>query len=221
MLRPQTPPRRRAGPAALVLGAHVLAALLLARLGTWSDRGPPAAERLPLVVRLLSLAPPTPAPAPPPPPHRQQRAATAPAVPMRQPAAARAVQSTPALTMPPAAALPATPEPALPAPDPAPAPPPPLNLALPRGASAPWRRQLPALEDPRSNSARATFESELRAAMGGDGRWALERIDEDHIRLRNGSTCIDIRRSRAEQLDGFNRSFSPKPWMGGDRPYRC
>jgi hypothetical protein len=210
---PTTLPRRRASAQALVATAHVLAVLLLARLGAWSDRGAPAAERPPLLVRLLS---PLPSPV-----HRAPSAVTLPAA--RVPAAAPVSPPAPAPAAPAISAAPTTLEAPAPVPAPAPPPPapPPLNLALPRGASAPWRQRLPALDDPRSNSARATFESELRAAMGGDGRWALERIDDDHIRWRNGSTCIDIRRSRSEQLDGFNRGFSPKPWMAGDPPYRC
>ncbi len=90
--------------------------------------------------------------------------------------------------------------------------PPALNLALPRAASATWRQRPAPMDDPRANTAKATFESRLQAAMGGDGRWTEERIDGDRVRFRRGNTCVDFTRSRAEQLDSFNQTFSPKPW---------
>jgi hypothetical protein len=228
MPRPLHPQRHRAGAAALVLAAHLLALMLLARLAAWGDREPHVAAQPPLVVQLLRLAPPQRAmeavPARVAPTRRPEVTKPLPKpVPASVPVPAPAPTAPPQAISPPAGPAPAAtaaipPAPAAPASATAP---PPLNLALPRRAAAPWRQRLPALDDPRSNTARATFEDQLREAMGGDGRWALERIDEDHIHYRNGSTCVDIRRSRAEQLDGFNRGFSPKPWLAGDRPYRC
>lgn len=90
----------------------------------------------------------------------------------------------------------------------------PLNLILPRSASAPW--QLPrnaALDDPRSNTARATFDSRLRNAMGGDGAWVEERLDNDRVRFRRGSECVEMTRSRAGQLDPANGAFRDL-WAG-------
>jgi hypothetical protein len=95
-----------------------------------------------------------------------------------------------------------------------------LNLALPTGASAPWRQRNPVLDDMRGRSARASFESQLVGAMGGDGRWAEERIDNDRIRFRRGNTCVDMERSRSERIDPFNSSYSPKPWLAG-KPSPC
>jgi hypothetical protein len=88
------------------------------------------------------------------------------------------------------------------------APPAALNLSLPRGASAPWRQRNPALDDPRSNTARLTLEQKLANAMGGDGSWHEERLDLDTVRWRRGNECILATRSRAGQLElGSNGAF--------------
>jgi hypothetical protein len=215
---------RYAAPTLLFVAAlHVLLAALLASLGVWRDRVPGTAAPPPLTVWLLRAferAPAQVAPAISP---------SSPARPLRpsSPKPAAAVQ---------AIMLPANPgsmaaEPA--APGAAPAVPgaatgstaavdtaTPLNLALPRGASAPWRQRNPVLDDTRGRSARATFESMLADAMGGDGRWVEERIDNDRVRFRRGNTCVEMERSRSARIDSFNSSFSPKPWLAG-KPSRC
>jgi hypothetical protein len=77
----------------------------------------------------------------------------------------------------------------------------PLNLQLPRGASAPWRQRNPALEDARVLAPALTLERRLAQAMGGDGQWQTERLDNDRLRLRRGAECVMVVRSRAGQLD--------------------
>jgi hypothetical protein len=130
----------------------------------------------------------------------------------------RAAATSPTITLPdttpaaPDAATAGTPAPTATVPAPADTPAP-LNLVLPRAASAAWRQRPTPMDDPRANTAKATFESKLQAAMGGDGRWLEERIDGDRVRFRRGDTCVDFTRTRAEQLDSFNQSFSPKPWV--------
>ena len=102
-----------------------------------------------------------------------------------------------------------------------PAPPQPLNLALPRGASAPWRAaRNPAVDDPRSNLGKLTLEQKLADAMGGDGQWVEETIDADRRRLKRGNTCIYLQRPRAAQLDPFNPAYRALPWQAG-QPVRC
>ena len=90
-----------------------------------------------------------------------------------------------------------------------------LNLSLPRGASAPWRPRNPALDDPRSNTARLTMEQKLANAMDGDGSWQMERLDNDRIRYRRGDECLLVTRSRAGQLELGNGAFR-NAWMVGN-----
>jgi len=199
------------GPAVLLAHAALLGGAL--RLTVWRDRQP-AIKEPPLVVQLLTMpparaprapspAPERPAPARPLPARREPQAITLP-VPEAAPAAPAAAASAPA---PVAADGPAS----------APAP---LDLRLPRSRSASVGTRNPALDDPRSNTPRAALEDRIGAAMGGDGRWVAERIDNDRVRFRRGGTCVEVQRSRAEQLDSFNSSYSPKPWAA-KKPEPC
>jgi hypothetical protein len=211
---PAAPRRHAAAPSAAlaVVVLHGVALLLLLRLGVWSDRLPALPPAPPLWLQWLPLLPePAPPPAdraPPPPapragPSRPPRPRPADALQAITPPApeAAAIQ----------AADPADPHTA-PAPVAEPAAPP-LNLALPRGASAPWRNRNPALDDPRSNTARLTLEQRIAESMGGDGVWVLERIDADHVRYRRGRTCIYLQRPRYAQLFPFDRAAQALPWQ--------
>jgi hypothetical protein len=216
--------RRRLGFVVFVLVLHALVLTGLSRLGVWADRDRRAqsagVRQAPLMWQLPAmplgrLA--TPAAAPPSLSPKQTTTASKPRI--------APAQSTPATTTLPTAAP--TPVPlqtaeATPAEPQASAPPllssPRLNLVLPsfaRAASAPWHRRPTPMDDPRANTPKATIESRLQAAMGGDGRWTEERIDNDHLRYRRGDRCVDVNRSRAEQLDPFQQGSNPKPWLVG------
>lgn len=67
------------------------------------------------------------------------------------------------------------------------------------------------LEDPQAQPGRATLEDMIGAATG-DGRWVVERLDGDRLRMRNGPRCVELHRSRADQIDPIGASYSPKPW---------
>jgi len=72
----------------------------------------------------------------------------------------------------------------------------PLNLSLPRGA---WREFSPAAM---AGSARTpAFEARIAAALGGTDGLVEERLDADRMRVRRGTQCIELRRSRAGVLD--------------------
>jgi hypothetical protein len=183
--------------AAAVLLAHVALLGGALRLTVWRDRHGPAPERQPLVVRLM--LPPAAAPAAAP----RQPAAPARALPARrEPQAIALPAPVVEATQPPAPPAPAAVTAEVPA-----SAPPPLDLRLPRGASAPWRAHNPALDDPRANSRQATLEENLAAAMGGDGRWVMERLDGDRIRYRRGNQCVEVQRTRAGQLELANGAF--------------
>lgn len=193
----------------LVGAAHLGLLLALWTLPPAADRGRAAPQQPALVVTLLEAVHPRPkapdrphpaAPAPrealrmPPPLRMEPQAITLPAEPAPPPAA-------PAATAPPTASSPAPTQA-------------PLNLALPRSASAPWRARNPALDDPRSNTAKLNFEQKLSNAMGGDGSWHEERLDNDHVRFRRGDQCVLMTRSRAGQLELGNGAFR-NSWLVG------
>lgn len=209
---PIGPARPGARVAAVVLALHTLLGGALLRLGVWQDRHPVTPPRAPLVVTLLD----TPRLAPTPAATLPLRPRT-PAAPRASaaPAAAFIAPDAPQAAAPAAPTLTVAPAPA------ASAPPPPLDLRLPRSAAATAQRgRNPALDDPRANTPRATFEQRLRDAMGGDGTWVEERLDDDRVTFRRGRTCVDVERSRADQLDPFNRAAAAKPWVA-KQPRPC
>lgn len=221
MTAPLWKPRLRPATVAIVLALHgaLLAGVL--RLGVWPERTSPH-SRPPLTVQLvwqhLSRA------TPPAQPTRSE------AEPVRPARAARPVQEArPLISSAPAAADPALQ--AITLPEAAPAEsarpaataasaPAPLNLALPQGASAPWRQRSQALDDPRSNTPKLTMEEKLVMAMGGNGQWTEEVIDADHRRLRRGNMCVYMQRSAASRIDPFHPAFRNLPWQVG-QPTRC
>jgi hypothetical protein len=223
--RTPRPRHIRQGAALLVLGLHLLGIGLSLRLGAWADRTPPP-QQAPLAVHLIQL-PALPLPAVPEAAANKAQRRDAPrprpllpAAPRQRPDDALQAITWPEVPNQPMAAAASAPEAGTPAAV-ATAPRPALNLALPRGASAPWRAaRNPALDDPRSNLGKLTLEQKLADAMGGDGQWVEEPIDADHRRLKRGNTCIDLQRPRAAQLDPFNPAYRALPWVAG-QPRRC
>lgn len=209
--------RWRQCAALAVLSLHLLGVGLGLRLSAWADRSPPPPRQAALEVRLLRLTlPATPAPPATQAPAAAARQRTPPPLAQRR----RPEDTLQAITLPAPATQEAPAVPSAPA-SAAPAPPQPLNLALPRGASAPWRAaRNPAVDDPRSNLGKLTLEQKLADAMGGDGQWVEETIDADRRRLKRGNTCIYLQRPRAAQLDPFNPAYRALPWQAG-QPVRC
>jgi hypothetical protein len=175
--------------------------LLLHLLLWWSwprsaapERGsrPDAVAQAPLSVRLLTL-PPAPATVAAP-------EAAAPRAPVR-PAAApaigvvRSVPSDPTATVEAAASSPRD-----------------IDLRLPSAAASPRSPSLreQGLNDPRSNTPRATVESRI-AALNGPDRWEAEPMDATRTRWRRNGKCIEVHVSRNAQIDPYNQSFSPTP----------
>lgn len=193
------PPSRARLPLAAVALVHLLV------LGFWwaathrSLPPPPRKEPPPLLLRWLPLPETAPQPeaAPPresvPTPRRPAR----PAVP-----AAITLPAQPELA--PAAPAQATEPPPTAASAPAPQP---LDLRLPTGPSASWRQRPAPRDDPRANTPRLTLEQKLEQAMGGDGQWHEERVDNDRVMFRRGGECLMATRNRAGQLELANGAF--------------
>ena len=203
-------PRRPRAPSALpwlVLGAHVLALLLIGHALRPHERGRGAAAR-PLWLRLLP-EPKRPAAAPPP----QE-------VPPRAPAQPQPARTDTAAPRPPAPSL-APPAEAIPLPAAEPstsarAPQPPASAPLDLRL-APSLRQAPppaaalARDDPRANSQRLPSEDRMAKTLGTD-LTLRESVDPDGTRhFRRGSDCVVARPARESQLNPFNQGSRPTP----------
>jgi len=195
---------------ALVAGLHLA---LFAAL--WLHR-PPALdehrERRLTTVRLI-----TPTPRMPPPPPTSAR------VEPPRPAEPRLV-SPPSLTVEPQVPVEAAPAPVSP-PIAAPQPEPPrttLRLTLPPGyAASSAAARNPALSDPRSNTARPTFEDRIADAAAQTGDWTVERITDHRTLMRRGDTCVEVLRSRIDDMDPFNGNVAPRTVKMLGKPYKC
>ncbi|MED5618884.1 hypothetical protein [Ideonella sp. BN130291] len=182
----------------LVLLLHLGVFLLLRSQGL-PRRAPAAAERPPLLVRLLW---PAVQPRIAPPPDKPVALPGAVAVPSLRsaPAAPPAAVSTPA---PEAATGTAAPSPPAP-----PGTPGPLVLTLPpQAASAPRAMRESALNDPRSNT-RQTYSERFAATLGTDLTERVTQIEGGRI-IRKGSSCTIVMDSRASTID----PYGPK-WPG-------
>lgn len=188
--------------AAVLLGHALLLGGAL-RLTVWRDRQAPLRDAPPLQVLLLRLPvvmAPSAAPAAPRPAARREPQAITVTPPNAVPAAPTAI-TQPAAAEPPDAAVE----------NPASAPPRPLDLRLPRRMPGSPSAHNPAVDDPRSNSARpATIESRIAAVLGGADGIVEEHLDDGRMRFRRGTSCVVVHSNRAERIDPFNASSFPK-----------
>jgi hypothetical protein len=186
--------------------AALAAAVLLLHLLLWSAwpnpparvRGSSSAAQAPLSVRLLT---PDPAPVQ----RNEPQAAIAPGR-SAAPRAAALPQRALAITAAPEA------EPAAAPPAPAASAPRDLDLRLPSAVASPRSPSLreQTLNDPRSNTPRASVESRI-AALNGPDRWEAEPMDATRTRWRRNGKCIEVHVARNAQIDPYNQSFSPTP----------
>lgn len=189
--------------AAVVLLLHLLLWWAWPR-GTALQRGalPATPSQAPLSVRLL-------APDPLPPEQPLPPAASTAARPMVPRTATTAGQSGPrpsAITAAPAESITAPPPVA------AASQPKALDVTLPSAVASPRSSSLRDqwLNDPRSNTPRASVESRI-AAMNGPDRWQAEPMDATRTRWRRNGKCIEVHVARNAQIDPYNQSFSPTP----------
>jgi hypothetical protein len=57
-----------------------------------------------------------------------------------------------------------------------------------------------------------TVERQIAAAAAESGPWTEERIDNDHVRLRRGTTCVMMERPQAAIIDPFSDASRRMPW---------
>jgi hypothetical protein len=198
----------------LVLGAHLVALLLLGHALRPQERGRGTAVARPLWLRLLPEPKrPSPTPPSPAPPSPQEARSHAPAQPRPardeaaapQPPALSPTAPAEAITAPHAEVTTAAPTPQLPASAP-------LDLRL-----APTLRQTPApaaalaREDPRANTQHLNGEDRMAKTLGTD-LTLRESVDPDGTRhFRRGGDCVVARPARESQLNPFNQGARPTP----------
>ena len=68
-----------------------------------------------------------------------------------------------------------------------------------------------AIADPRANTARATPVDRMARTLGSDTRLIEEARADGTVRVRQGSTCVDLKLARASQLFPFDQSTRPSP----------
>lgn len=92
------------------------------------------------------------------------------------------------------------------------APAPALNLTLSRPALASLAAPSFVDRSPFHGRLPMTVERQIAAAAAETGPWTEERIDNDHVRLRRGTTCVMMERPRAAIIDPFNEAAQRMPW---------
>lgn len=92
------------------------------------------------------------------------------------------------------------------------APAPALNLTLSRQALAPLVAPSFADRSPFHGRLPMTVERQIAAAAAESGPWTEERIDNDHVRLRRGTTCVMMERPQAAIIDPFSDAAKRLPW---------
>lgn len=87
-----------------------------------------------------------------------------------------------------------------------------LNLNLSRKALENTAPPSAAALSPFHGRLPATVEQIIANAAAESGPWTEERIDNDHIRLRRGNTCVLMERPEAAALDPFSDAARRMPW---------
>lgn len=87
-----------------------------------------------------------------------------------------------------------------------------LNLNLSRKALTTLAPPSAAALSPFHGRLPATVEQVIANAAAESGPWTEERLDNDHIRLRRGTTCVLLERPQAAALDPFSDAARRLPW---------
>jgi len=89
-------------------------------------------------------------------------------------------------------------------------PPRPLNLALPPRRAASEPPTALTRDDPRVQE-RLSYEARMARAFGTDTRLHESVLPDGTRRFQRGTSCVQARSARAEELDPFNKSSRPLP----------
>jgi hypothetical protein len=94
-----------------------------------------------------------------------------------------------------------------------------LNLTLSREALKSVAPGL-AARSPFQGRLPATMESKIAEAAAETGPWTEERLDNDHVRFRRGTTCVTFSRPEIAKIDAISDWVRNIPWAA-DRPSEC
>lgn len=94
-----------------------------------------------------------------------------------------------------------------------------LNLTLSREALKSLPPSLTA-SSPLQGRLPVTMERKIAEAAAATGPWTEERLDNDHIRFRRGTTCVTYSRPEIAKIDPFSDSISRQPWSAS-LPSEC
>ena len=95
-----------------------------------------------------------------------------------------------------------------------------LNLNLSRKDILSAAPRSFAEQSPFRGSLPKTVERQITSAVAETGPWTEERIDNDHIRMRRGNTCVMVQRPRVASIDPFNEAAGRIPWRSS-KPQEC
>ena len=87
----------------------------------------------------------------------------------------------------------------------------PLDLTVRSSAHDAVPAAAAALADPRSNDRRASMGDVIARRIGADDRRREEVRADGSVRIRQGTSCLDARASRAAELDPFRGAERPAP----------
>lgn len=69
-----------------------------------------------------------------------------------------------------------------------------------------------AAQSPFQGRLPATVERRVAQAFAETGPWTEERIDNDHVRFRRGTTCVTMSRPQSAIIDPFSEASGRLPW---------
>lgn len=91
-------------------------------------------------------------------------------------------------------------------------------LVIPSQGLARGTRRHPALDDARANRPLESPGERFARTLGTDDRIVEEQRGEGRHRVRQGTSCVDVKVGRDAQLDPFNQSYRPTPRLAGPCP---
>jgi hypothetical protein len=89
--------------------------------------------------------------------------------------------------------------------------PPAPPIVIPSQGLARGTSRHPALDDPRANHAAESPGERFARTLGTDDRLVEEWRGEGRHRVRQGTSCVDVKVARDAQLDPYNQNYRPAP----------
>lgn len=91
-------------------------------------------------------------------------------------------------------------------------------IVIPSQGLARGTSRHPAMDDPRANRALESPGDRFARTLGTDDRIVEEWRGEGRHRVRQGTSCVDVKVARDAQLDPYNQNYRPTPRLVGQCP---